>query len=110
MIEDTLKKIESRLHDSPSLRPEKREELLNLLAELKREMESVCSQHPDQARSIAGFADLLTHEATRPEKNPRLLEHSVEGLSETVTEFESAHPRLVDVVNRICHTLSNLGI
>ena len=47
---------------------------------------------------------------TRAEKNPQLLELSLQGLSASVTELEKSHPKLVEIVNAICTTLSNLGI
>jgi hypothetical protein len=66
--------------------------------------------HEEQAQSIAGFAEISTHEAIRSEQNPRLLKLSLEGLSSSVDELEKSHPRLVQIVNAISHTLSNLGI
>jgi hypothetical protein len=38
------------------------------------------------------------------------MELSLKGLSSSVEGFEKSHPQLVQVVNRICTTLSNLGI
>lgn len=108
MIEETLRKIQARIESSPSLDEERRHELMNLLASLRTEIRALPDE--DQARSIAGFADISTYEATRSRRNPKLIENSLQGLSETVTEFESAHPRLVEVVNRLSQTLSNLGI
>jgi len=35
---------------------------------------------------------------------------SLEGLSSSVGELEKSHPRLVQIVNAISNTLSNLGI
>lgn len=110
MIDETIQNIEARIRASASLREESRQELLELLGNLKTEIADLSDQDLDHAKSIAGYADLSTHEATRASQNPQLLQHSIEGLSETVTGFESAHPRLVEVVNRICHALSNLGI
>jgi len=53
---------------------------------------------------------LSAHEATRGELNPQLRELSVRGLQSSVEGFEKSHPHLVEVVNRISNTLSNLGI
>jgi len=35
---------------------------------------------------------------------------SLEGLSSSVEGFEKSHPKLVQIVNAISNTLSNLGI
>lgn len=110
MIQDTIAKIEARLASTEQLPVEKRRELMELVARLKEEVQSLSQTHADDARSIAQFAALSTHEATREEIKPPLLEFSLRGLERSVKGFESSHPKLVDVVNRICTALSNLGI
>lgn len=110
MLNDTISKIEAKLQNSNSIRGEQRTELLNLLSTLKGEIASLSRTHDEQAQSIAGFAELSAHEATREEKNPELLKLSVQGLSSSVEGFENSHPQLVGLVNRICTTLSNMGI
>ena len=110
MIQDTIEQIEARLRDSGSLSAENRAELQSLLAKLKSEVAGLSETHREQAESIAGFAAVSAHEATREERNPQLLRHALDGLSSSVAGFEESHPRLVKVVNSICITLSNLGI
>ena len=48
--------------------------------------------------------------ARRAEPNPALVQLSLKGLSSSVQGFEGSHPRLVQLVNSLCTTLSNLGI
>ena len=110
MIEDTIGKIETRIQGSETIKDERRHELLQLLGTLKSEVAELSKTHEEQAESIAGFADISTHEATRTEQNPELLKLSLEGLGSSVGEFEKTHPRLVQIVNAISSTLSNLGI
>jgi hypothetical protein len=110
MIEDTIGKIESRIQTTDSIKDEKRRELAELLATLKSEVAELSKTHSEQAESIAGFAELSAHEATRSEQNPELLKLSVTGLSTSVEEFEKTHPKLVQIANAISNTLSNLGI
>ena len=110
MIRDTLIRIEERLRAAESITPQQREELLGLLAALKREVASLDEADREQAQSIAGFTAVSTHEATRDEKNPELVKLSINGLSRSVAGFEETHPKLVQAVNSICTTLSNLGI
>jgi hypothetical protein len=109
-IEQTLGAIEARIQNSESIREDRRRELLDLLSKLKSEVESLSQTDLEQARSIAGFAELSAHEATRSEKNPQLLQHAVDGLSSSVKGFEQSHPRLVQIVNAVSGFLSNLGI
>ena len=110
MIDDTIKKIEMRIQHSESLRPERRQELLELLAKLKLEAEELAKTHDDEAQSIVGFTQMSTHEATRAAQDPQLLTLSTEGLRKSVAEFEKSHPKLAQIVNTISTTLSNSGI
>ncbi len=110
MLEDTLSKLETRIQNAGTLRDDNRAELLQLISQLKREVGGLSKTHQEQAESIAGFAELSTHEAMRETRNPEALKHSTEGLASSVDEFEKTHPQLVAVVNRIATTLSNMGI
>ena len=110
MIEDTISKIEARIQGAESIKEERRQELLDLLATLKSEVSRLPAKHDEQAQSIAGFAEISAHEATRSQQNPDLLNLSLKGLNSSVEGFEQSHPRLVQIVNAISNTLSNLGI
>lgn len=110
MIEETIGKIEARIQSADTIKDDRRHELLQLLGTLKSEVAALSKTHGEQAESIAGFAEVSTHEATRTEQNPQLLRLSLQGLSSSVTELEKSHPQLVQIVNAISNTLSNLGI
>ena len=110
MIDETLSQIESKLKDAGSITDDSKRELASLLARLKTEITELSKTHADHAESIAGFTQTSTHEATREEKNPELLELSLKGLAASADGFEKSHPSLVQIVNRICTTLSNIGI
>lgn len=110
MIHDTLGKIEAQLLRADAIHGDQKAELLELLAKLKTEVAELGPRHGEQAQSIAGFAAMSAHEATREAKNPRLLELALAGLKSSVDGFEKSHPKLVQVVDRICTTLANLGV
>ncbi len=110
MIEKTIGEIEAKIRGSSSIGEERKHELLRLLGTLKSEVGSLEKTHDEQARSIAEFAKISAHEATRKEQNPQLREISVRGLQSSVEGFEQSHPKLVQIVNNISNTLSNLGI
>ncbi len=110
MIQDRIEKIEATLREAPRLAPETRDELLRLLAELKVEASALASSHGDDVASIAHFTDASVHEAMRPEQRPVLVETALKGLSTSVQGFEASHPKLVQVVDRLALTLSNMGI
>jgi len=110
MIEDTLSKIESKIQGADSIQGDRKRELLQLLGTLKSEVARLSETHGEQAESIAGFTEISAHEATRETKNPELLESALKGLKSSVEELEGSHPKLVQIVNSISNTLSNLGI
>ena len=110
MIEKTISEIESRISSTDSVGAAHKQELLKLLGRLKSEVAALSKTHGEQADSIAGFAQLSAHEATRTEPNPQLRELSTQGLRSSVEGFEQSHPRLVQIVNAISNTLANLGI
>jgi Domain of unknown function (DUF4404) len=110
MIQNRLDKIEERLKQSKTVKESDKAELLTLLTTLRTEIAGLSQTHHEQAESIAGFAELSTHEATRSEKSPELFNLSIEGLTSSVQGFEVSHPKLVGIINTFCTMLSNLGI
>lgn len=110
MIQDDLDKIEEKLKETESVKEGDKAELLTLLATLRKEIVDLSQTHYEHAESIVGFANLSTHESTRREKSRALLNLSIEGLTLSVQDFEISHPRLVEVINRFCGMLYNIGI
>jgi hypothetical protein len=107
MIDDTLEKLEAEIRASRAVGGEKESDLLELLHTLKEEIVDLSE---DDAKSIAGFARVSTHEVIREKSDERLVNMGLDGLKTAVEEMEASHPRLVGVVNAICHQLANLGI
>ena len=58
MIEKTISEIEAKIGAAESASPERRRELLQLLATLKTEVAKLSKTHSEQADSIANFAKL----------------------------------------------------
>jgi hypothetical protein len=110
MIEKTISEIETKISGAESVSPERRRELLQLLATLKTEVAELSKTDEEQADSIAGFTQLSTHEAMRSAQNPQLRELSLKGLRSSVEDLEQSHPHLTQIVNRLSQTLSDWGI
>jgi Mg2+ and Co2+ transporter CorA len=110
MINKTITEIESKISSAESITPERRKELLELLGTLKTEIVKLSKADEEKADSIAGFAQVSTHEAIRAEQNPQLRELSLQGLRSSVEDLEQSHPRLTQIVDRISKMLSDLGI
>jgi hypothetical protein len=101
MLEDRIRNIEARVASSANLPEPAKAELLELLNALRAEFQEVNKEHLDRAESATGRAD-VPHGET--------VEDALGGLTSTVTELETMHPRLSDLVNRLAVTLSNIGI
>jgi phage I-like protein len=110
MIKKTIATIEEKVKQLDSIKKENKTQLLTLLSSLKTEIEELSKTRREEAESILGFTTISTHETMRQDKNPHLVELSLEGLASSVKGFESSHPTLVGTVNAICVILSNLGI
>ncbi len=109
MLEDTIAQLQAEL-DGADVGPEKKAELQRLLSSLRAEVGQLARTDADQAKSIATFAQLSAHEATRSRPRRELLELSLAGLRKSVREFEQTHPRLVEAVGSLATSLSNLGV
>jgi hypothetical protein len=93
MIEDTIAKIEETLRTAQNLPVAERAELEQLLAQLKTEAASLpCLRETDENAEDDGVHGALGR------------------LEESLTEFETTHPQLVGIVNRISTILANMGI
>jgi hypothetical protein len=110
MIQSRLDKIEEKLKQSSTIKENDKVELLNLLKTLRTEIADLSRTHREQAESVAGFAELSAHEATRSEKSSELFNLSIEGLTSSVQGFEVSNPRLVEIINTFCTMLAKLGI
>lgn len=110
MIEDAVKKLEEAIRRLESQDVAKRAELLGALDALKGELARVTESESEKARSVAGFAEVAAHEATRGEKPSGLLKHALEGLAMSAKGFEVSHPRLVEAVDRLATMLARIGI
>jgi hypothetical protein len=91
MIEKNIGDLEAKIR-SAALADSAKGELLQLLGTLKGEI-----------------AVLRKTSVGTPE-DQKVLKNSVEELRSSVEGFEQTHPKLVQAVNSISNTLSNLGI
>ncbi len=110
MLKTTITNIENKIRQNASMQGKEKTELLQLLSSLKDEVSELSKTDKEHAESITGFAQTSTHEATRKDKKEDLLDLSLKGLTSSVDELETSHPKLVETVNRIAHILSNMGI
>ncbi len=107
-MKNTIKEIREKLTEDSSINAEKKAELLGLLDELNHEMSSV--ESPEHAAIIAGNIKRSAEEVIKAEKDPDLIEKSINDLNDSVMEFEVSHPKLFESVNNISAMLASMGI
>jgi hypothetical protein len=107
---DRIEQIERKIQETQNMPEESKLDLLDALAILKEEAAELARTRPEDAQSIAQFAEASTHEAIRTERKPELLERALGGLSASVAEFEASHPKLAEAAHQMALILSNMGI
>ncbi|HEX7599685.1 MAG TPA: DUF4404 family protein [Polyangia bacterium] len=110
MISQRLAKIESTLRNTASIPEATRTELLNLVAGLTAEMLPLEDTHATPAHEIAGNTEAAVNASIRRDEQPAEAAQAVQGLADSVRKFEVTHPRLVEIVDQLALTLSNMGI
>ncbi len=110
MISETLKKINALISTAKNLTDIQKQELENLLSQLKKELNLIPDTQSESAQSIASFAEVATREALRSTAQKDLLNLSQDGLDKSVREFATSHPNLIAIVKTLTRTLSNLGV
>lgn len=110
MIENRIQAIQSTIETARNIPEDRKAELLELVSELKSEVQRLAETHLEEASSITQFAGASAHEAARTEKNPQLADTALHGLRLSIRGLEESHPIIVGVVNRFANALSNMGI
>ena len=103
MLGDIIKKMQSIIDRKGDLSDDDKKKLHVLTDQLHQELQQVEKLSKEKAESIAGFAQLMTHESLRENKSEELYHHSVHGLNASVREFEVTHPKLSQVVQSLCN-------
>ena len=110
MINDILNKMELILKGAKRLPDEKRNTLLALTNTLRQELDLLSRTHKEDADNLAMLTKLDTYQKLRETQNPTVSNHISNGLSSALTEFETSHPKLVEIIQSISISLSKLGI
>jgi mevalonate kinase len=109
----SLKKIEAiekKIEKTTEIDVKIKEDLLDLMRSLKTELSDLKENHPDKVDKIVDKARTSAEKVIHADEDQNELKEAIDGLHETVEEFEVSHPKLVQVVNRICMMLSDIGI
>lgn len=87
MIRNRLDEIEAKVQGASNIPEDTRAQLLTLLGDLKTEAVKLAETHDEKTVDAA-----------------------LEGLTTPVSDFETTHPKLTQLVNRLADMLSSVGI
>ena len=105
-----IEAIEKKIESTSQIDAKIKEDLLDLMRSLKTELNESKDIHPDTAHNIADKTQASAEKIISSDNEQNELQESIDGLQEAVGEFEASHPKLVQVVNRLCIMLSDIGI
>jgi prefoldin subunit 5 len=109
MTDERIQKIKSTVEAADHISPEKKAELLAVLAKLEPALARVAETHEEEAESISRFVEASAHEAAK-KKHPEGLESVLQKLRQSVAKFEASHPDLTAFVTEYSALLSSYGI
>jgi hypothetical protein len=107
MTDERIQKIKAAVEAADHIPPEKKAELLAVLAKLKPAIAKVAQTHEEEAESISRFVEASAHQAAskKAHPEPRILRE----LKQSVEKFEASHPDLVAFVTEYSALLSSYG-
>ena len=108
MLKDTLNKIEQNVRDSKSLAERRKTELVELIGDLRQELETLEQSHADKAQYIAEQAHSVAEQAL--DKDAETVELTSHGLERSIEEFELSHPKLYDTVKAFVIRITGFGV
>lgn len=110
MTDERIKKLQSAVESADHISPEKKGELLDVLAKLKPAIAEVAQTHEAEAERISQFVEASTHEVASKKEQPESVERVLNKLKQSVEKFEASHPQLTSFVSEYSAVLSGLGI
>ena len=109
MTDERIQKIKSAVESADHISPEKKSELLAVLAKLKPAIAEVAQTDEEEAEKIGQFVEASAHEVAGKKEPPESVEKGLNRLKQTVEKFEASHPQLTAFVTEYSAALSNLG-
>ncbi len=110
MTDERIQKIKSAIEAADHISPEKKTELLDVLAKLKPAIAEVAQTSEEEAESISRFVEASAHEVASKKERPENVERVLHKLNQSVQKFEASHPQLTAFVTEYSAALSGMGI
>ena len=109
MTDERIEKIKSAVEAADHISPEKKAELLAVLAKLKPAIAEVARSHEGEAERISQFVEASAHEVAGKKERPESVDRVLNRLRQSVEKFEASHPQMTAFVTEYSAVLSGLG-
>ena len=107
MTDERMQKIKSAVESADHISPEKKGELLDVLAKLKPAIAEVAETHQADAEKISQYVEASANEVAAKKNRPD--SDILQKLKQSVEKFEASHPQLTTFITEYSAALSNLG-
>lgn len=112
MFNEKINAIEEKIKHSQAIDQAGKDELLELLDELNTELTKLENSRANTGRGqdIVGKTGRFAEQVIAGDGETSKVNQAGSELRNSVAEFEVSHPKLVQIINRICIMLSDIGI
>ena len=109
MTDERIQKIKSVVESADHISPQKKAELLAVLAKLKPAIAEVAQTDEEEAERISQFVEASAHEVAGKKERPESVDRVLNRLKQLVEKFEASHPQMTAFVTEYSAVLSSLG-
>lgn len=108
-ISSSLENLSQSIGEISNVDEGQKEELQQLLNELKQELEQIPDNHIEDAEAIVWTAENLIEEKTSENPNKTKIQISKEGLKKAAENLASVLPKVLPIALRISETIEAMG-
>ena len=107
-MDSALRKLQEKLSNLDKVSERERQELGNLVEQLQQELNELAVNDHDKAVEIGSAVQDTASQALHGGTAEAQL--AADDFTSIIEKLEISHPRLTDVVNRMCKVLADIGI
>ncbi|MCF6176393.1 MAG: DUF4404 family protein [Victivallaceae bacterium] len=107
-MDSTLKNIKQKIDSLESVSTNDKTELNALVENLHEELSAIASTDLDKASKVGSVVQTTADKALQGDA--QTVQSTIDDFSTSIETLEVTHPKLTDIVNRICMMLADIGI
>ena len=107
-MDSTLKNIKQKIASLESVSTGDKTELNALVENLQQELSTLASNDSAKAAKVGDMVQTTADKALQGDA--QTVQTTIDDFSNSIEKLEVTHPKLTDIVNRICMMLADIGI